>query len=76
MVRLTIQKKSKGTTTKSLVCLDLLFWHPTLVLMLGILGFVKKGAAYLIRQLGVEMAGCFILFFFFSAFLDLMGSPL
>jgi hypothetical protein len=38
--------------------------------VLGILGFVGKGAAPLVRQLGVETAGGF---FFFSAVLGLMG---
>jgi hypothetical protein len=43
---------------------------------LGILGFVGKGAAPLVRQLGVEMAGGFFLFFFFPTFLGLMGGLL
>jgi hypothetical protein len=35
-----------------------------LILVLGILGFVEKGAAPLVRQLGVEMAGeCFSFLF-------------
>jgi hypothetical protein len=36
--------------------------HPVLVLVLGILGFVGKGAAPLVEQLGVEMAGGFFSF--------------
>jgi hypothetical protein len=45
--------------------LKLFLWHPILVLALGILGFVGKGAAPLVRQLRVEMAGRFFLFFHF-----------
>jgi hypothetical protein len=37
--------------------LELFLWCPILVLVLGILDFVGKGAAPVIRQLGVEMAG-------------------
>jgi hypothetical protein len=81
MVKLIIQKKKEGTaTTKSSVCLvkflDLFLQHPILLLVFGILGFLGKGAAPLVRQLGVEMAGGFCpFFFFFSAFLGLMGCP-
>jgi hypothetical protein len=32
--------------------LDLLLWNPVLILVLGILGFVEKGAVPLVRQLG------------------------
>jgi hypothetical protein len=45
--------------------LDLFLWHLILVFALGILGFVGKGAAPLVGQLEVEMAGEFILFFHF-----------
>jgi hypothetical protein len=87
MVKLIIQKKKKektpGTaTTKSSVCLvevlDLFLWHLILVLALGVLGFVRKGAAPLIGQLGVEMDGGFFLFFsfFVPTFLGLMRHPL
>jgi hypothetical protein len=44
--------------------------------MLGILGFVGKGAAPLLRQLGVEAAGrffCLFVFFSFSALLGIIG---
>jgi hypothetical protein len=52
--------------------LDFFLWHPILVLALGFLGFVGKGAAPLVRQLEVEMAGGF----FFSFFLlSLVYSP-
>jgi hypothetical protein len=37
-------------------------------LALGILGFVEKGTAPFVRQLGVEMAGGFFLFFFSDFF--------
>jgi hypothetical protein len=57
------------SNNKSSVCyvkvLDLFFWHPILVLALGILCFVGKGAAPLIGQLEVQMAGEFFLSFFF-----------
>jgi hypothetical protein len=49
------RKKKSHKTTKSSVSLvkvvDLLLWHPVLVLVLGILGYVRKGAAPLLRQL-------------------------
>jgi hypothetical protein len=51
-VKLT-QRKRKSNNKNS-VCLvrvlDLLLWHPILVLLLGILGFVGYGAASIIRQ--------------------------
>jgi hypothetical protein len=43
------------------------------MLELGILGFVGKSAAFLVRKLGVEIAGGF---FFLSSCLGLMGHPL
>jgi hypothetical protein len=55
MVKLIIQKKKKTrySTTKNSVCsakvLNLFLWCPILVLALGILGFVGKGAAPLVR---------------------------
>jgi hypothetical protein len=58
MVKLIIQEKRKiGTATKkSSVCsvkvLDLFLWCPILVLVLGILDFVGKGATPLDRQFG------------------------
>jgi hypothetical protein len=48
--------------------LDLLLWHPVLIFVLGILGFVEKGAVPLVRQLGKR--------WLFSAFLALMSCPL
>jgi hypothetical protein len=57
-----------GTTTKSSVCLvralDLFLWHPTLVLELGILGFVGKHAFSLLSDsLGWRwLKGCFLFF--------------
>jgi hypothetical protein len=57
-------EKVIGTaTTKISVCLvkvlALFLWHPILVLTLGILGFVGKSSAPLVRQLVGEMAGGF-----------------
>jgi hypothetical protein len=43
--------------------LDLFLWHLILVLAFGVLGFVVKGAAPLIKQLGIEMAGGFFPYF-------------
>jgi hypothetical protein len=67
MIKLIIQKKKTPGTAKSSVCLvrilDLFYWHPIMVLALGILGFVRKGAAPLVGQLGVEMAKEFVSFF-------------
>jgi hypothetical protein len=59
-----VRMQKPGTTTKSSVCsvnvLDLFLWHPILVLVLGILGFVEKGAAPVVRQLGGDdWRGCF-----------------
>jgi hypothetical protein len=67
-------KKSPTTTTKSSVnstkVLDLFLWHSILVLVLGILGYVGKGAALCIRQLEVgETAQGF----FSPAFLGLVS---
>jgi hypothetical protein len=70
MVKLVIQgKKEKAgiETSESSDCsvkvLDLFLWHPILVLSLGILGFVGKGAAPLVGHLEVEMlGGCFLFF--------------
>jgi hypothetical protein len=45
-------------------------WCPVLVFALGILCFVLKSAASLVGQLGGETVGGY---FFFPAFLDLMG---
>jgi hypothetical protein len=50
--------------------LELFFWCPTLVLALGIVICVGKGAFPLVGQLGVGTAGGF---FSFSAFLGLMA---
>jgi hypothetical protein len=51
-----ILQKNPDTTTKCtdypVKFLDLLVWHPVLILVLGILGFVGKGAVPLVRQLG------------------------
>jgi hypothetical protein len=51
MLKLIIQKTGK-VTTKISVCsvkvLDLFLWYPILVLVLGILGFVVKGASPLV----------------------------
>jgi hypothetical protein len=73
IVKLIIQKKKTPpdtATTKNSVCLvkvlELFLWCLILVLMLGILGFVGKGAAPLDRQLEVEMAGGFFSFLFFQ----------
>jgi hypothetical protein len=56
MEKLIVQEKRDTTTTKCTECLvkflDLLLWHPILILVLGILGFVEKGAFPLVRQLG------------------------
>jgi hypothetical protein len=77
MMKLIIQKtnnqKTPGTAiTKSSVCLvnvlELFLWCPVLVLMLGFLGFLGKGAAPFVRQLGVETAGRFFLSLFFWFF--------
>jgi hypothetical protein len=61
-------------TTKSSVCLvkvlDLFLWHLILVLALGILGFVGKGAVPLVGQL-VGGGGWTV--FFLHAFLGLLG---
>jgi hypothetical protein len=62
--------KTPGTTaTKSSFCLikvqELFLWYPILALAFGILGFVRKCAAPLVRQLGMETAGAFFPFFFF-----------
>jgi hypothetical protein len=71
MMKLIKQKKKYPctATTKSSVCsvriLDLFLWHPILVLALSILGFVGKGAAVLVRQLGVKTAGGFFFVFVF-----------
>jgi hypothetical protein len=48
--KLIIQKKKRRhNNNKNSVCLakalDLFLWHPILVLVLGILGFVGKGTA-------------------------------
>jgi hypothetical protein len=72
MIKLILQKKEPPSTTatKSSVCsakvLDLLLLCPILVLVLGILGFLRKGAAPLVGQLGVEMALGFFIFIFSS----------
>jgi hypothetical protein len=58
MIKLIIPKrgKKKPKHNKISVCLakvlDLFLWHPFLVLVLGILGFVGKGAAPVVGQLG------------------------
>jgi hypothetical protein len=64
-------KKKTGTIrTKSSVSsvrvLDLFLWHPILVLVPGVLGFVEKGAASLVRQLGWRCleSFCFVGVFF------------
>jgi hypothetical protein len=68
MVKLIIQKEETPdkATTKSSVCLvkfpELLLQHPILVLSVGILGFLGKGAAALVRYLGVETAEGFSFF--------------
>jgi hypothetical protein len=73
MVKLKIIIIMAGTTTtKSSVCLakvlGLFLWHPILVLMLGILDFVGKGAAPFVgKPRGRDGWG------FFLAFLGLMG---
>jgi hypothetical protein len=72
MVNLIQKKKTSTTTTKSSLCsvniLDLFLSHPIPVLVLGILGFVGKGAAPLIGQLARERWRGF-----FSALIGLMG---
>jgi hypothetical protein len=72
MVKLTTQEKKTGTATKSSVCLvrvlDLFLWCPILVLVLGVLGFVEKGAAPLVGQLGGDDWRVF----FFSFLLSLL----
>jgi hypothetical protein len=62
MIKLIIQKKKRKkkptsiATSKSSVCfikvLELFLWHPILVLVLGIPGFVGKHAALLLDTLG------------------------
>jgi hypothetical protein len=64
----TQQQQQKSSVSLAKV-LDLLLWWPILILVLGILGYVGKGAAPLVRQLGGEMVEGF----FSSAFLGLMG---
>jgi hypothetical protein len=72
MEKLIVQEKRDTTTTKCTECLvkflDLLLWHPILILVLGILGFVGNSAVPLVRQLGRR--------WIFSAFLCLMSCPL
>jgi hypothetical protein len=85
MVKLIIQKKNTGTAiTKISVCsvkvLEFFLWGPIMILTVGILGFVGKGAASLVRQLGMETAGGFFLSYFFLLYLVLLvsianGSP-
>jgi hypothetical protein len=70
-------EKTGTATTKSSVCsvkvLDLLLWCPILVFALSIPCFVRKGAASLVGQVGVKMAGGVLIF---STFLGFMGHPL
>jgi hypothetical protein len=72
IVKLIIQRKKKetGTTTrKRSVCLakvlDLFFLHPVLVLVLGILSFVGKGAGSLPSCQTACKGGLLEVFFFF-----------
>jgi hypothetical protein len=72
-----IQKKTPGTaTSKSSICLikvlDLFLLCPILVFVLGILGFVWKCAAPLVRKLGVDKLEVFS-FFSPPIFLVIMG---
>jgi hypothetical protein len=73
MVKLIIQqqKNPPGTaTTKSTVCLvkvlEFFLMHPILVLVLGILGFLEKGAAPLVGQIGWRELGSWVFFSCFS----------
>jgi hypothetical protein len=68
MVKLIIQKNKTVTATiKSSVCsvrvLDLFLWNLVLVLALGILAFVWKGASPLVGQLGWRWLEHFLGFF-------------
>jgi arginine exporter protein ArgO len=67
LVKSITQKKKQGIAQKK-VCLvkvlELFLLCPVLVLVLGILGFGRKGTACLVGQLGMEMAGgCFFFYF-------------
>jgi hypothetical protein len=67
MAKLIIQGKKTGTKTASSVCsakvLDLFFWCPILVLALGILGFVGKGAAPIVGSLQGRQVEFFFFYF-------------
>jgi hypothetical protein len=68
--KLIIQKRKMGTTTtKSLICsvkvLNLLLWHPILLLALGIL----EGASLLSDRLGGGEDGWRVFSFFLFCFL-------
>jgi hypothetical protein len=71
MVKLIIQnKQTTRYSNNEKISLLIVFWHPILVLALGILG-----AASAVREIWVEMAGG-LFSFFSSTFLGLMVHPL
>jgi hypothetical protein len=77
MIKLIIQNKIGTATIKCSVCSekfpDLFLWHQILVLALDILGFVEKVLPLFLNSLGWRQLEGVFFFFFFSAFLGLMG---